>query len=99
MRFHDLSISTGELSKISGLSFNQFEGVYVFWKTLNVSTVVFNVDGQYDCDQVKVNEAIQDVKNGIFDYLYYWDHRILENINSQRLMADNLNAGEFIRES
>lgn len=97
MRHHDLTITAGKLAKVAGLSFNQFEVVYVFWKTLNVATNESSEQGKYECDETKINEAIKDVNDGIFDHLYYWDHRAFENMNSQRLMADNLNSNVFVK--
>lgn len=86
MKKQKANITAGELALQADLSWNQFEVINVFWKTLMVD----NIDGSND--EGKIDAAIQDVKNGIFDHLYYWDSRAYQNMYEQIVTFTNLNA-------
>ncbi|EHX6289914.1 hypothetical protein K1940_001803 [Salmonella enterica subsp. enterica serovar Larochelle] len=91
MKRQEPSITAGNLMKAVGISLNQFEVVYVFWQSLDVTDDIASASGVLKYDESKINIAIQDVKNGIVDHLFYWDHRAFNNINEQRFMAQNIN--------
>lgn len=65
----------------AGMNFNQFQVIQVFY-----STVDFIESGSVS--QEKIEFAKKNVKNGVFDNLFYWDYRAFSNMNSQRNAAD-----------
>lgn len=91
MKRQEPLINAGNLAKAAGLSWNQFEVIYVFWQSLSVTDDIASASSILKYDEEKIDVAIQDVKNGIFDHLFYWDHRAFNNMNEQRSMAQNIN--------
>ncbi|EOY5690394.1 hypothetical protein ACP7OL_002552 [Salmonella enterica subsp. enterica] len=65
--------------------------IYVFWQSLSVTDDIASASSILKYDEEKIDVAVQDVKNGIFDHLFYWDHRAFNNMNEQRSMAQNIN--------
>ncbi len=73
-----------DVLRAAKINLNQYQVIEVFW-----NTVIFTNDNKICTD--KINEAKINVKNGIFDHLFYWDIRAFANMNSNRSLADNLN--------
>lgn len=77
------------LARAAQISTSQFEVVYVFWLSVDILEETSSVTQRYD--DKKIDSVIQDVKNGIFDHIFYWDFRAYINMNEQRKMAANAN--------
>lgn len=73
-----------DLIKAAGIDYNQYQVVEVFLKTVDV------YDGGELIDS-KLDAAKNNVNNGVFDHLFYWDFRAYQNMNSQMSLAENLN--------
>lgn len=65
------------------INLNQFQIIAVFQQTVDV----FLDDNV--CKH-KIDDAKDNIRNGVFDHLFYWDIRAFNNLNSQKNLADKL---------
>lgn len=79
-----------KLIKAARITTSQFDVVYVFWLSLYIIDKMGNDTIEYNKE--KINTVIQDVKNGIFDHLFYWDHRAFDNMNQQMQAAASMSS-------
>jgi hypothetical protein len=79
-----------KLIKAAKITTSQFDVVYVFWLSLYIIDKVG--DDTIEYNKEKINTVIQDVKNGIFDHLFYWDHRAFNNMNQQMQAAASMSS-------
>ncbi|HHH1368325.1 TPA: hypothetical protein ACPZHQ_002259 [Yersinia enterocolitica] len=71
-----------DIMRVASINFNQFQVIQVFWSTVDV----FNDDNTLS--GTKIKNAKANVKNGVFDHLFYWDFRAFSNLSSQKNLAD-----------
>ncbi|NCG50734.1 hypothetical protein [Serratia fonticola] len=71
-----------KLIKAAKTSPSQFDVIHVFWNSIYIvdDTDINNL--KYD--EKKIDSAIQDVRDGIFDHIFYWDYRAFTNMNEQK---------------
>lgn len=82
------ALSTASLKSIiksADIDFNQYQVIQVFCNTVDISD---GVNNRTHSLEEKIESAITNVKNGVFDHLFYWDFRAFDNMNSQRNVAD-----------
>jgi hypothetical protein len=68
--------TNGYIAEQSGLSWNQFEVIGVCMSMIDYTT------------KDKIDAAIKDVKDGIFDHLFYWELNSFSNITAQKNVAN-----------
>lgn len=74
--------TVNDVMRVASINFNQFQVIQVFWSTVDV----FNDDNTLSSEKIKNAKA--NVKNGVFDHLFYWDFRAFSNLSSQKSLAD-----------
>lgn len=80
------SLTIQDVLDIAHLTFSQYQVIQVFYDTVNM------VGANKKISQEEVDLAKKNVKDGIFDHLFYWDYRMYQNMISQKTMADNVNS-------
>jgi hypothetical protein len=73
-----------DVMRAARVNTNQFQVIEIFYKTVDVIE-------NGNAAAAKIDAAKQNVRNGVFDHLFYWDVRAYENMNSQRTLADTVN--------